>query len=421
VAWEVIPALQRVLEPIYRRVLDFGDTIHKVEVEGETSKAPGVTRYWEASYHPVYNASDQIVAMCGIVDEITDLKTAEKERANSEARFQRLLEANLFGVATATLDGLIEANDAFLSIIEYSREDLLQHRIDWRKITPPEHQAKDMAGLENLKETGICPAFEKEYTRKDGQRVPVLIGATLLDNEPLRWIAFVVDLTERKSIEQHTRELMCEMAHRTKNLITVISAISHQLALTSSSLKDFQIRFSTRLRALAGIHDILIQEDWRGASVRELVLSQLAHCADLVDSRILLEGPPAFLMAAACQYIGIALHELCTNALKYGALSGEKGTVVIRWSMQAAERPKSMILEWIETGGPPAKDTTRRGFGHKVTTEIIARALNASVDQEFRKEGFRWSVAIPSTWLLNGFARASADEAKPALEAALPR
>ena len=175
VAWDVIPALRRTLEPVYRRVLDFGETIRKLEVEGETPKAPGITRYWEASYHPISNESDEVVAMCGIVDEITDRKAAEKERVNSEARLQRLLEANLFGIATATLDGITDANDAFLKIVGYSRSEFLQHAIDWRKIAPLEHLDKDLAGLECLKETGIWPAFEKEWH----------VLNSLRDDEPL--------------------------------------------------------------------------------------------------------------------------------------------------------------------------------------------------------------------------------------------
>lgn len=94
--WEVIPALRESQEPIFRRVLDRGETVHKLQIHGEASRKTGLTRYWEASYHPIYNEDDDIVAMCGIVDEITDRKIAEQERANSEARLQRLLDANLF-------------------------------------------------------------------------------------------------------------------------------------------------------------------------------------------------------------------------------------------------------------------------------------------------------------------------------------
>jgi PAS domain S-box-containing protein len=401
VIWDLVPNARETAEPLFRRVLDFGETILKLELEAETPKAPGVKRNWQASFYPIRDDDGAVVAISGIVDEITDRKTIEKARADVQARFKRLLDANLFGVATATVEGVIDANDAYLNIIGYSREDFLRHGIDWRSITPPEHLAKDMAGLQRLEQTGVCPAFEKEYIRKDGQRVPVLIGATALDHEPTRWVAFAIDLSAQKASEEHVRQLMHELGHRTKNLVTVISAIAHQLAKTSRSMQDFDCRFSARLQALAGINDLLIQDDWRGATVRELVISQLAHCVDLVGHRVLLDGPPVSLTASACQNIGMALHELCTNALKYGSLSSETGTVTIRWSLLPADHPENLTIVWIEEGGPVVNPPDREGFGYQVTTQFVARALDAKVSAEFRKAGLCWSLVAPAKYLLS--------------------
>jgi PAS domain S-box-containing protein len=255
-------------------------------------------------------------------------------------------------VLTGTSERVTEANQAFLDLVGYSRQDFLQHGLDWRKITPPEHAAQDAAALDALNKTGVCPLFEKEYIHKRGHRVPVVIGAALLDREPLRWIAFALDLSESKAREEHIRHLLQELTHRAKNLIAVIQAIAHQIIATSTSLKEFDERFSPRLHALAGIQDLLVQESWRGAPVRELVLSQLAHCTDLIHRRILIAGPPVSLTVTACQYIGMALHELCTNALKYGALSTETGTVSIRWSLRPSKRPEHFHMEWLESDGP---------------------------------------------------------------------
>jgi PAS domain S-box-containing protein len=403
--WEVIPALRKRLEPLFRRVLDGGETIAKLQMEAEVPVTPGIRRYWEVSYYPVYDETDEVVALCGIVDEISDRKAAEKERANSEARLQRLMDANLFGVATATTEGIIDCNDAYLNIIGYSRDDFLQQGIDWRKITPPEHLPYDMAGLEQLKQTGICAAFEKEYIRKDSRRVPVLIGATVLDYEPLQWISFIIDLSEQKASEEKARQLSNEMAHRTKNLLTVVSAIARQLAQTSGSLEEFTSRFSARLAALGGIHDLLVRDNWRGATVRDLALAQLAHCADLVGRRILLEGGTVSLNATACQYLGMALHELSTNAIKHGALSNDAGTVTIKWSQQPPENPESFTIDWIEQGGPRVKSPTRQGYGRRVTTQFIAHALNARVSEQFREKGLRWSLVMPTSFLLTSAAQ----------------
>lgn len=398
--WDIVPlAFHDALKPAFNRVVARGDAIAGLEIAGTTPTATH-TRYWEVSLTPLYSRGGTSVAISGVIEDVTDRKTTAKGRGHAEERLELLLGANLFGVVTATLDGITEANDAFLSTIGYSRQDFLRHAIDWRTITPPEHAAKDLAGVEQLKETGVCPAYEKAYIRKNGRRVPVLTGATLLERTPLRWVAFVIDLTEQTARQEHSSALMQELTHRSKNLIAVISAISHQLAKTSSSLKEFDARFSSRLQALAGIHDITIRNDWRGCAVRELVLSQLAHCDDLLNKRIFLEGKPAALSASACQYVGMAFHELCTNALKYGALSGDDGSVTIRWSSEPAAPAGNLTITWTERGAPPVVAPTREGFGHRVTTEIIAQALDTKVDEGFGSQGYHWSVVVPAAHLL---------------------
>jgi two-component sensor histidine kinase len=217
-------------------------------------------------------------------------------------------------------------------------------------------------------------------------------------------MSFIVDLSAQKAAEESTRDLMRELAHRTKNLITVISAIAHQIARTSENLNEFELRFSVRLQALAGIHDILVRSDWRGATLNELILSQIAHCADMARHRVIIEGPPVSVTAAACQYLGMALQELATNALKYGALSQDRGTVTITWSLCPPEHPETLTIDWIEDGGPSVKRPTRQGFGHKVITQIVPRALSAKVGLEFREKGVCCSITLPSVHLLSSVA-----------------
>ncbi len=393
---EIVPKLAGAIGPLFRRVLEFGETISRHELEGETPKAPGVKRTWEVSYYPIRGENGDVVAISGIVEDITERKAAAKTRSDEQARLERLLDANLFGVATATAEGVTDANDAFLDLVGYTREDFRREGLDWRKITPAEHLGKDLAGLEQLKKTGTCPAFEKEYVRRDGTRVPVLIGATLLDLEPLRWVAFTLDLSERKASEAHIRHLLEELTHRTKNLISVIQAISHQTVRTSGNLEEFERAFSGRLKALADIHAILVEDSWHGAAADELVRAQLAHCAELVGTRIHLDGPPVFLTAKACQYIGLALHELCTNAMKYGALSNDAGVVTIRWNVQPPDHPELFQIEWLESGGPAVKAPARHGFGERVITQLAAQALDAKVSYALRPQGLRWLLEMPA-------------------------
>jgi PAS domain S-box-containing protein len=135
------------------------------------------------------------------------LQQSEQALRESETRFRRLVDANIIGVVIADTERIIEANDIFLGMVGYSHEDLEAGRIDWRAMTPADHAPRDERGLQQLLDRGTCDPFEKEYYRKDGTRVPVLIGASRLTREPPTWICFVLDLTEFKQTEQALREL----------------------------------------------------------------------------------------------------------------------------------------------------------------------------------------------------------------------
>jgi len=137
-----------------------------------------------------------------VQQNITERKKSEEALRESEQRFRRLVDSNIIGVIIANMEGIIEANDIFLQMIGYTRDELQQGMINWQSITPLEHAAADKKGLEEMLSRGFCTPFEKEYFRKDGSRVPFLIGASMLTREPLTWICFVLDITERKRAEE---------------------------------------------------------------------------------------------------------------------------------------------------------------------------------------------------------------------------
>jgi len=211
-------------------------------------------------------------------------------------------------------------------------------------------------------------------------------------------IAGAVDITRYKEQEARIRLLMRELTHRSKNLLTVIQAIMRQTANNSTSVEDFETRFSARLQSLAGSHDLLVREDWQGASMRELVRSQLGHYGDRVDSQIELSGEPLQIRPDAAQHIGMALHELATNAAKYGALSMQGGKVHISWHVSpAADGTPMCHLSWRESGGPPVERPSRRGFGRVVIERTVARALNGEVRIDYAASGLRWTLEFPKS------------------------
>jgi two-component sensor histidine kinase len=190
---------------------------------------------------------------------------------------------------------------------------------------------------------------------------------------------------------------MRELTHRSKNLLTVIDAIARQTATNSDGVKDFLSRFRERLQSLAGSHDQLVQEDWQGAWLRELVLSQVGHYFDRDSAAITLEGPRLRVQPEAAQHIGLALHELATNAVKYGALSVPAGRVDITWDVeQDAQGHPVCRMEWRESGGPPVRPPTRRGFGQVVIERTVARALGGNVMLSFAPDGLHWTLIFPA-------------------------
>jgi two-component sensor histidine kinase/CHASE3 domain sensor protein len=206
-------------------------------------------------------------------------------------------------------------------------------------------------------------------------------------------IGGAVDISERKQHDAHVRLLLREITHRSKNLLAVIQAIMRQTASHALSVGDFTKRFSARLDALAGSLDLLVQEDWRGVTLADLVRSQLAHHADAGASQIELEGGKLQLPPDAAQNIGMALHELATNAAKYGALSVPEGRVRVSWQSEMhANGQEFCRLSWEECNGPPVTPPSRRGFGQVVIERTVARAVGGKVTLSYPPEGVRWTL-----------------------------
>jgi len=204
-----------------------------------------------------------------------------------------------------------------------------------------------------------------------------------------------VDVTERKEGEAHLRLLLRELTHRSKNLLAVIQAMARQTARHAGSIDAFLGQFAARLQALAASHDLLVRESWHGASLVELIRSQLSPYFDRASSQVTIEGPDVALKPEAAQNLGLALHELAANAQKFGALSVPDGRVSISWARVGDAGNEAIELNWREQLGPKVKLRRKRGFGSLVIERNLARALNAQVDLAFDPDGLHCHVLIP--------------------------
>jgi two-component sensor histidine kinase len=164
---------------------------------------------------------------------------------------------------------------------------------------------------------------------------------------------------------------------------------------TAGTLEEFEKRFGQRLRGLAASHDLLVNQDWRGVPLAHLVREQTAFFTGVDDARLEIEGPDVMLAAAVTQTLGLALHELATNAIKYGAWSLPGGKVRVSWDLQRqAGGPAQLRLTWAESGGPPVSPPERNGFGRIVIEDMVAQSTRGEVSTEYAPGGLRWTLSM---------------------------
>ncbi len=258
------------------------------------------------------------------------------------------------------------------------------------------HLARRFRELEDKEDS-----FAAEYrvARPDGSILWLSgrgqVTARGADGKAQRTVSIMVDITERKRTEEHIRFLMREISHRSKNLLSVIQAIAGQTVRTAGTVEEFEARFNQRLYGLAASHDILVDQGWRGAPLADLVRLQLAPFVEAVSARLDIEGPGVIVTAQAAQALGLAFHELATNAVKYGALSAKAGKVKVAWLYDDDDAQRPLRLAWVEESGPAVAAPSRKGFGHVVLEHIVASSVDGQVTMDFAPNGLRWTVVIP--------------------------
>ena len=215
---------------------------------------------------------------------------------------------------------------------------------------------------------------------------------------PQRVVGVNIDVTERKELEEHKNLLMGELDHRVKNVLAMVSVIASRTLETSSSMAEFVSALNGRIKSLEMAHELLSRHRWRGVSLAELVHRELAPYA--TNSNTQIEGSDEVLTAEAGQAIAMVLHELATNAAKYGALSCNDGRVSVRWRRKRNGQTDSLVcIDWEESGGPSVVDENRVGYGSSVIRELIPHELDGAVDLVYAVEGVRCNLEFSTRWL----------------------
>lgn len=326
--------------------------------------------------------------------DITERKQADLRNAQLAAIVASSIDAI---VSIDFTDTILTWNKGAEQLFGYVAQEILGRKADF---LVPEDLLPERRGIMQRLMTGEAIEYQTQRCRKDGRKIEVWIrGApvTGLDGNLVGGSLIIRDITAQKQREAHVRLLMRELTHRSKNLLAVIQAMARQSLSLLTSPEEFVVRFSERLSGLAGSHDLLSSEDWEGASLVQLIRSQLQHYSELFGVRIHLEGPDLILKPEAAQNIGIALHELSTNAAKFGALSMDHGTITISWSLVMNENNERRVhMRWEERNGPPVVAPGHKGFGRMVMDRIIGQALGGVSEAQFAPDGVCWSLDVPA-------------------------
>jgi PAS domain S-box-containing protein len=221
-------------------------------------------------------------------------------------------------------------------------------------------------------------------------------------NEQKGLFCAAIDIGERKQTEYHMRVLLLELAHRSKNLLAVIQGIANRTGQTSSTIDEFNQRFSGRLMSLSRAHDILTDENWRGAAMSELIRTQVLLFAGKAAERVHYKGDQVSLRPSAAQHVALALYELTANALKFGALSTETGRVDITWSLIAKPEQGNPLFQilWTETSGPKVSPPNTRHFGRVLLEEVVPLSVLGKARLEFTPDGISYCLIMPQSELI---------------------
>ena len=358
----------------------------------------GRRRQMETQAAPIRLPSGE-TGQLAITRDITESRRQDEALRESERRHRMILDAIPAAIYTTDREGRITYYNG--AAVEFSgREPVLNSdswcvswKLSWPDGTPLPHDQCPMA-MALRSRTPNLGEYEAVAERPDGGRTPFVPYATpLFDTagELIGGVNMLIDISERKKADKRQQLLINELNHRVKNTLAVVQSLAH-LTLRGETSPGALRNYEARLQALAAAHDLLTITSWQGAPLGDLILRVVApHCSP--GGRFDLEGPPVDLSPQTAVSMAMALHELCTNAIKYGALSTPEGRVRLVWTFLDGR----LDLEWRERGGPPVMPPARQGFGAQMLERALASEIGGRVSLDFRPEGLVCRIEAPAT------------------------
>jgi PAS domain S-box-containing protein len=335
---------------------------------------------------PFHDASGALVGAVNVLVDMTERQRAEL----AGRRLAAIVESSDDAIISKDLNGIIATwNRAAERLFGYLAEEVIGKSITI--LIPADRRHEEFGILDRIRRGERIEHFETIRQRKDGSLIDISLTVSPVSDETGRIIGaskIARDITEQKRREEQIALLAREADHRTNNLLAVAQATVH---LThADNVGELKTAIEGRLRALANAHALLAKARWTGADLHELALEELSPYFHNGDSQAEVDGPSLLLKPDLAQALAMALHELATNAVKYGALSTPAGHVRLEWSVRPG---RQLHLRWIESGGPRVTPPTKEGFGSRAITRMIGQ-LNGEVSFDWLPEGLRCEIAV---------------------------
>ena len=346
-------------------------------------------------FRPYRTAENRIDGIVATFLDITERRRTEDALRASEQNLReqiQLVELSHSPIFVWDFDdGIRQWNRGSEQLYGFTKEEAIgeiKHKLLKTKVPGSSFEAVK----KDLLNKGVWRG-ELEYTTKDGRTLMLEADLELIQVAGRRYVLESTrDITRTKALEARQRLLLSELTHRVKNTLAVVQGMVHQTWRRSGNKEDFIERLDGRLAALASSHNLLLESEWNGADLHRLIQDQLAPYA--AGGRLQIKGEPIALSPDVATPFGLVLHELATNAVKYGALSNDKGRVELSWTVTGGNKGRRLKFTWNEKAGPPVKKPSSNGFGAQLIQHGIP---GAKVRHEFTRDGVQCMIELPPT------------------------
>jgi len=383
--WDVSPELRAQI----RQMVDTAATGSPSRADMPYRSLDGAIRWVELNIVAIKDEGGRIIALVPCGTDITERRNSELALAESRERLHMATRAARLGTFDFNPStGAVRWDARSIEVLGLSGADVPFAEFLAMVHEDDRHIVQDDLALGHEPGRAATNSTTYRVNRSDGTLIWVEGHASIIVDGKTRAVGTLQDITERKRAEERQTLLLHELNHRVKNSLATIQAMASHTLRHSDSPEAFRDSFSGRLFAIAASHDILVGNEQSGADLEQLIQSQIGPYASGDQGRLVLNGPQVTLGATVSHALGLILHELATNASKYGALSNDEGVLRIDWHLIDDRGRDSVLIDWVERKGPPVVEPTRRGFGSRLIAMTLSHSLDGNVNMTYNPEGF---------------------------------